>query len=242
MRREIPLSLPALVLGLSLGWSACQARTAASEGPDASAASAGSGLTQSGSALLFAAQAGDALGVRDWLARGAPVDVRDPQGSTALLLAVRGNHVEVARSLLLHGASPNAKNDMQDSPYLLAGALGRLQILRMLISYGADLKSTNRYGGTALIPACERGHAETVQVLLAAGVEADHVNRLGWTCLLETVLLGDGGPRYQDIVRQLIAAGADLGLADKDGVTAQTHARRRSQHEVEQLLRTAATR
>src|SRR2546427_4088647 len=40
-------------------------------------------------ALLAAAQAGEALQVRDWLKRGAPVDVRDPQGNTPLLLAVR---------------------------------------------------------------------------------------------------------------------------------------------------------
>ena len=112
----------------------------------------------------------------------------------------------------------------------------------MTLSYGADLQSVNRYGGTALIPACERGHVDTVQALLAAGVRADHVNRLGWTCLLEAVLLGDGGPRYQDIVRQLITAKADLSLPDKDGVTALAHARQRSQHEVERLLQEAGAR
>jgi ankyrin repeat protein len=129
-----------------------------------------------------------------------------------------------------------------DGAYLLAGALGRLEILRMVLSYGADLQSTNRYGGTALIPACERGHVETVQALLAAGVKADQVKPLGWTCQLENVLLGEGGPRYQEIVRQLIAAKADLSLPDKDGVTALAHARQRSQHEVERLLREAGAR
>jgi ankyrin repeat protein len=220
-----------------------QAAVAAAEGRDAARAQEGVvNRPEFGPPLLAAVQAGEALQVRDWLKRGAPVDVRDPQGNTPLLLAVRGNHIEIARSLLVHGANPNLKNDMQDSAYLLAGALGRLEILRMVLSYGADLQSTNRYGGTALIPACERGHVETVQALLAAGVKADHVNRLGWTCLLETVLLGDGGPRYQDIVRQLIAAKADLSLPDKDGVTALAHARQRSQHEVERLLREAGAR
>lgn len=160
----------------------------------------------------------------------------------ALIDATQRNDVEAARRLIAAGTSVNAQDEKRDSAFLLAGAEGRLEILKLALQAGADLKSTNRYGGTALIPACERGHVDTVQALLAAGVRADHVNRLGWTCLLEAVLLGDGGPRYQDIVRQLIAARADLNLPDKDGVTAVVHARQRSQHEVERLLQEAGAR
>ncbi|MDI9674949.1 ankyrin repeat domain-containing protein, partial [Pseudomonas aeruginosa] len=86
------------------------------------------------------------------------------------------------------------------------GAEGRLEILRLTLLHGADLKSTNRYGGTALIPACERGHVEVVKTLLQAGVDPNHVNKLGWTGLLEAILLSDGGPRHQEIVRLLIDA------------------------------------
>lgn len=195
-----------------------------------------------GTALLAAAGQGDAVAVRDLLARGAAVNVQDAQGSTPLLRATAGNHIEVARSLLLHGADVNLKNQQQDSAYLLAGAQGRLEIVRMVLSYGADLKSVNRYGGTALIPACERGHVETAQALIAAGVKVDHVNRLGWTCLMEAVVLSDGGPDHQAIIRSLIAAGAHLNLPDKDGVTALAHARQRGQREVVQLLQAAGAK
>lgn len=195
-----------------------------------------------GEQLLQAARAGSIEQVRDALKQGAPVNAQDAQGNSALLLATAGNHIEIARSLLLDGADANLKNAMNDSAYLLAGAQGRLEILRMTISYGADLKSVNRYGGTALIPACERGHVESVRVLLAAGVAPDHVNRLGWTCLLEAIVLSDGGPRHQDIVRQLIAAGANLNLADKDGVTPLAHALARGQSETARLLKAAGAR
>ena len=46
-------------------------------------------------------------------------------------------------------------------------------------------------------------------------MDVDHVNNLGWTALLEAViLLSDGGPRHQAIVRMLLDAGADPELAD----------------------------
>ena len=64
-----------------------------------------------------------------------------------------------------------------------------------------------------------------VQVLIDAGVALDHVNDLGWTALMEAVLLGDGGAERQAVVAALIAAGADVNIPDRDGVTPLGHAR-----------------
>lgn len=166
---------------------------------------------------------------------------RDGTGRTALLAATQGDHVEAARLLIAAGSDVNAKDHIEDSPFLFAAAEGRLQILRLLLTHGADLKSINRYGGTALIPAAHHGHVDTVRTLLATDIDIDHGNRLGWTALLETVILGDGGPRYVEIARLLIAAGANRELADRDGVTPLEHARRRGQTEIVRLL-TAAVR
>jgi ankyrin repeat protein len=109
----------------------------------------------------------------------------------------------------------------------------------MTLAHGADLKSTNRYGGTALIPAAERGHVDTVRTLIEAGVDVDHVNNLGWTALLEAIILGDGAERHQQIVRLLVKAGADINLADRDGVKPLQHARSRGYREIEAILVTA---
>jgi ankyrin repeat protein len=70
----------------------------------------------------------------------------------------------------------------------------------------------------------------------------DHVNRLGWTALLEAVILGDGGPRHTEIVRLLIAHGANVNLADREGVTPLAHARQRRQDAVVALLQRAGAR
>ena len=148
----------------------------------------------------------------------------------------------VARALIAAGADVNAKDSIQDSPFLYAGAEGRLEILKLTLAAGADLASTNRYGGTALIPACHHGHVETVHELLKTAIEVDHVNSLGWTALLETVILGDGGPRYQEITRLLIAAKADVNLADRDGKSPLAHARARGFSEIAKALSAAGAR
>ncbi|MFO3723400.1 ankyrin repeat domain-containing protein [Pseudomonas sp. HLMP] len=186
--------------------------------------------------LHGAAQRGDTAAITQLLDQGAPLEARDAQGRTALLVATQANQVQAAKALIEAGADVNAKDNIHDSPYLYAGARGLDQILRLTLDHGADLESTNRYGGTALIPAAERGHVQTVQMLIDAGVDVDHLNRLRWTALLEAVILGDGGPRHVEIVRRLLAAGADPAIADKDGVTALEHARQRGYQQMVQVL------
>jgi ankyrin repeat protein len=106
----------------------------------------------------------------------------------------------------------------------------------MTLAAGADLKSTNRYGGTALIPACHYGHVETVRELLKTKIDVDHVNNLGWTALLEAVILGDGGPAHTEIVRLLVGAGANVKIADRQGVTPLEHARQRNYRAIVEIL------
>jgi uncharacterized protein len=184
----------------------------------------------------------DAAQIRDLLSEGADIDARDEAGRTALLIATHDNRIAVARALIEAGADVNAKDRIDDSPYLYAGARGHLEILKMTLAHGADVKSTNRYGGTALIPASERGHVDTVRTLIEAGVDVDHVNNLGWTALLEAIILGDGGERHQQIVGLLVKAGADVNLADRDGVKPLQHARSRGYREIEAILASAGAR
>lgn len=201
-----------------------------------------SGQSVNETKLHRAAASDDVAAIRDLLSKGTNIDAKDVDGRTALLVATHRNTINAARVLIEAGADVNAKDSINDSPYLFAGARGHLDILKMTLAHGANLKSTNRYGGTALIPAAERGHVETVRVLIEAGVDVDHVNNLGWTALLEAIILGNGGPRHQQIVDLLVKAKANVNLADREGVTPLQHARNRGYKEIEKILVTAGGR
>ncbi|HWI32754.1 MAG TPA: ankyrin repeat domain-containing protein [Lapillicoccus sp.] len=188
--------------------------------------------------LLAAAAAGDADGVALALRAGADQETTDDRRRTPLLLAVTNDHVDVARVLVALGANPNALDAQHDTPWLVTGVTGSVPMLEALLPAHPDLALRNRFGGVSVIPASERGHVEYVRRVVQTGIDVNHVNDLGWTALLEAVILGDGGPRHQEIVRILVAAGADRSIADQSGVTALQHAQRKGYREIAAILST----
>lgn len=193
-------------------------------------------------ALIEAARRGDTGQVRRLLDEGAVVTARDPEGATALVAAAYGNHLEAARALVAAGADVNAEDRTEQSAFLIATSENYLDLLDLTLAAGADVAAKDSYNGTGLIRAAERGHAEVVRRLLATPIEVDHVNRLGWTALLEAIILGDGGPDHSRTVRLLVDAGADVNLADGNGVTPLAHARQRGQEEIAGILGDAGAR
>jgi uncharacterized protein len=225
----VPVRQPlALVLVLTLG--ACGGGSDA--GPDLTAR------------LIEAARSGAADEVRSLLERGADVEARDQNGATALVAAAYGNHVEVGRLLIEAGADVDAKDETEQSAFLIATSeVGDdPRLLELTLANGADVNAKDSYNGTGLIRAAERGHAAIVARLLETRIEVDHVNRLGWTALLEAIILGEGGERHTQVVRSLVSAGADVDLADGEGVTPLAHARRQGFSAIVRILEEAGAR
>jgi ankyrin repeat protein len=65
---------------------------------------------------------------------------------------------------------------------------------------------------------------------------------LGWTALLEAIILSDGGPRHQEIVRLLINAGADVNLPDGEGKSPLRHAQTKGFTPIANMLASAGAR
>ena len=149
----------------------------------------------------------------------------------------------VWRALARAGADLNVlENDRYDA-VTIAAVAGDEETLRLLLSLGASATQvTSRYDGTALIAAAHLGHDGVVKQLIAAGAPLDHVNNLHWTAVIESIVLGDGGPRHQATLQALIVAGADLQLADRHGRTPLMLAQARGHAAMVAMLQKAGAR
>jgi ankyrin repeat protein len=187
--------------------------------------------------LVEVADRGTLAELESMIAAGVDLDQRDARGRTAMMAATHADRADVVRTLIEAGADVDLQDDRRDNVFLYAGAEGRLEILRLAVKAGASTTLTNRYGGSALIPAAEGGHTDVVrEILTTTDVDVNHVNKLGWTALLEAIILSDGGPKHQGIVRLLLEHGADVDLADKDGISPLEHAKQRGYREIERML------
>jgi len=193
---------------------------------------------------LFAAAAqGDAAQIKALVAKGARVDAKDGYGRTPLHVAAYGAKHEAMRALVAAKANPNAlENDRYDI-VTIAAVANDVPTLKVALELGCSAKNiTSRYDGTALIAAAHLGHAEVVRTLIRAGAPLDHVNNLGWTAVIESIVLGDGGPRHIDTLKSLIQAGANLNLADRQGQTPLALAQARRYQTMADMLKQAGAR
>jgi uncharacterized protein len=221
------------------------AATAAALGATAVQAQVGPSASESAryQGLHAAAHAGDAARIATLAAGGADLNARDPQGRTPLHVATFAKQRGAVQALAKAGANLNLlENDRYDA-VTIASVANDEETLRLLLSLGASARQvTSRYDGTALIASAHLGHAGVVRQLIAAGAPLDHVNNLHWTATIESIVLGDGGARHQATLKALIAAGANLQLADREGRTPLQLAQARGYGEMVKMLEAARAR
>jgi uncharacterized protein len=193
--------------------------------------------------LHAAAHKGSLAQVNELLGIKADVNARDAYGRTALHIATFARQRTLLPALVRAGAKLDLlENDRYDAVTIAAVADDE-ETLRTLLALGASAKlTTSRYDGTALIAAAHLGHGGVVKQLIAAGAPLDHVNNLHWTALIESIVLGDGGPRHQEVLQALLAAGASTRLTDREGNTPLALAKARGFKTMVSLLEAAGAR
>jgi ankyrin repeat protein len=149
-------------------------------------------------ALVFAAVKNDGPSAEALLAAGADPNYALPEGSTVLSVAASYRSVAVANLLADHGANPIAPDRQGNTPLHIAAHFGDLALTAKLLARGASVNAR-----TARTPVPAAGGfgllrfvaGEQTPLMLAA--KADHV----------------------DVMRALVAAGADARLQAQDGTT-----------------------
>jgi len=187
---------------------------------------------------------------------------------TELMRAAKKGDLALVRKLLAEGADVNARNRSGRTPLIYACAYGRVgpEVVETLLAAGADANATDRDAGrTPLIYACEHGRVgpEVVEALLAAGADPNVAEKDGRTALNVAAALAttavvrallEGGARVNgedaplitaagegrlDMVRELLAAGADANRRSDRGETALSVAERKGHVKIAEVLKKA---
>lgn len=111
---------------------------------------------------------------------------------------------------------PVQKNNDGIYPLILASQQGRSDVLRFLIEQNAELDVTDQYGNNALWAACYADNSNCIDVLIQAGIDINHQN----TASGATALIFAASSSRENVVAQLLAAGADPGIKTHDDFTA----------------------
>ena len=145
--------------------------------------------------------------VQTLLLAGADANSSRPTGETALMTCSRTGSVDAVKALLASGADVEAKEAAHSQTALMwAAAQGHADVVRELVEHGADLHASTTRPGQRSRP----GTGEDLGQALRAELE----DPSAFTPLLLAVR-NDA----QDVVRVLLAHGADINQAASDGTT-----------------------
>lgn len=135
----------------------------------------------------------------------------------SFLDAVTANDVLAANAFLTAGINPNAKNESDgDTGLILAAGSNNLEMVNALLKGHADVNLKNKNGFSALSRALIYNHEDVSQLLLRHPSIDINVNGANGASTLIVYVLRD----REDVVKDLVARGANLNAQDVDGDTA----------------------
>ena len=182
--------------------------------------------------LVTAAADQDAAAVAAVLADGVNPNTARADGATALLWAAHWNDLETAGRLLDAGADPNAADDHGVTPLERAAENASLPMVERLLTAGASATVAQTSGLTPLMTAARTGNTAVVQALLDHGADIDATTRE----TSSTALMWALAAPHPEIVRLLLARGADPTIETTPGFTPLMFAARNGDIEMAEAL------
>ena len=155
--------------------------------------------------VVEAVKAGDKMAVAALLRRRASVNTPEADGTTALQWAVREDDLALADTLIRAGADAKAANRYGVTALYLACVNGNPAMIERLLKAGVDANAAGPEGETALMTAARTGKVAAARVLLDHGAAIDA--REEWHG--QTALMWAAAQRHPEMVRELVARGAD---------------------------------
>src|SRR5690606_4719877 len=155
------------------------------------------------------------------LEAGADVHAADRAGEPPLMLAARAGTPAVAQALLEHGADVDAREPHYgQTPLMVAVREGHLEVVELLLAAGADVDAqTFAEDPPRFVPPSESpdGLSKGIGIIRAGWPEGRGKRFPAGGS--KTPLLYATRHGHLDIVQRLIAHGADIELADGNGIT-----------------------
>ncbi|HZJ32435.1 MAG TPA: ankyrin repeat domain-containing protein [Vicinamibacterales bacterium] len=179
--------------------------------------------------LMTASRTGAGDAVRALLDRGADLRRKEPaKGQTALMWAAAENNAAVVTLLIERGADVKERSKSGSfTPFLFAVRGGHVEASMALLDAGVNVNETLPDGTSALLLAVINAHYELASALLDRGANPN-ADGQGWTALHQIAWsrrhnagfnlpgpVATGGVDSLDLVRKLVAKGADVNARQK---------------------------
>ncbi|MFV0592002.1 MAG: ankyrin repeat domain-containing protein [Draconibacterium sp.] len=135
---------------------------------------------------------------------------------TMIFQASLEGNLQIVLSALNDGFNPNTVDENKRTALMLAAYNGNTEIVKLLIDKGADVNYTDEIQRTALMYASSGPFVNTVLILLQAGAKPNSIEKEeNWTAAMMAAAEGQ-----LEVLKELVAFGADLSMVDVDGESA----------------------
>jgi len=163
--------------------------------------------------ILDMANSGDAQGINHLLKLDINLNQTDSDGQSALHIASAAGNGEIVSILLIRGANIDPVNNSGETPLLLAVKGGNNDIVDILASAGADISIQDNYGNSPALQALQSSPSMMKALLNSSNVNQPVIRN-------STILHEASRKGLMDLLPAILSEGADINLADSEGMTA----------------------